>query len=372
MTKRFWGTVARFGVVLGMLQLAPVLSPDEAQAACCSCSTGCGAGFCVDAVNNGVVCNSICLTAGCSAFTLSLTDDCSGGCSAAPERSTATPTSGPIGTPTDTPTPSPTQPPTQTPTASPTDTLTPTITNTPTITSTPTITPTPIQCCECSGTQSCGQPLGPSTCNMGCVLHVDSSCNSGVGGDNKCLTNTPTPTFSPTPTITMTRTPTATPTATFTVTNTPTQTPTEVIPSVIDPYKCYRVKPKDKLPTRVVIIEDQFERKRTAVLKPFLLCNPSLRSAVPSPLPTSTPGGATPTAGPSPTKTPLPLKNAKDHLVCYKIKDDNKGLPVPQPKFAGKKVKIRNAVEPGIEVEETLDVMKSDLVCLPSTKQIVP
>jgi len=133
----------------------------------------------------------------------------------------------------------------------------------------------------------------------------------------------------------------------------------------IDPYKCYRVKAKDHLPKRVVVVVDQFENKRTAVLKPFLLCNPSVRFEEPPPA-----AGTTPTAGPSPTRTPLTLKNPLDHLVCYKVKDENK--PTTQPKFTVKKVKIRNEVIPGTPVEESFDVLKSELVCLPSTKTVLP
>ncbi|MDX2167483.1 MAG: hypothetical protein SF182_10485, partial [Deltaproteobacteria bacterium] len=73
-----------------------------------------------------------------------------------------------------------------------------------------------------------------------------------------------------------------------------------------------------------------------------------------------------PTMGPSPTATALTLKFAADHLVCYKIKDDKKGGT--QPTFKGKTVVIRNEIVSGGEEEETYDVFKSDVVCLPSTK----
>jgi hypothetical protein len=170
-----------------------------------------------------------------------------------------------------------------------------------------------------------------------------------------------------TPTITGTFTPTFTPTSTFTITPTRTATATQVIPSNIDPYKCYRVKAEDRLPKRTVVVVDQFENKRTAVLKPYLLCNPSVRFNEPTP---GSGGGTTPTAGPSPTPTALPLKNPNDHLVCYKLKDDNS--PTTQPKFQAKHVKIRDEVNPGVESEETYEVLKSELVCLPSTSSITP
>jgi hypothetical protein len=121
---------------------------------------------------------------------------------------------------------------------------------------------------------------------------------------------------------------------------------------------------------RVVTIVDQFENKRTGVLKPFLICNPSMRLAADLPTPTAAPGGSTPTPGPTGTATPLTLLHGEAHLVCYKIRDENR--PTDQPKFAGRKVIIRNQVEPGVESLERYDVATSNLVCLPSVKIVVP
>lgn len=339
--------------------------PQPAEAACCSCSSNCGTGFCVDEVF-GTECTVLCIAAGCVAAQMSATDVCDGGCNLDSPRPTATVTNGPSRTPTDTPTATATVP-----TATPTDTetATPTITPTPTITETPPFSPTPVQCCECPGTASCGAPSVPGSCSVNCTLKINSSCDSRVGGTNLCITNTVTPTVTPTRTITPSPSHTPTPTASFTVTSTRTATPTPLIPSVIDPYKCYRVKAKDRIPTRTVQLVDQFENKRTVVLKPFLLCNPSERSPLPGPPPTSPPGtpsGPTPTA--VATATP-DIKNPDDHLVCYKIKDDKKGGN--QPKFAGKQVKIRNELTPGVETEETYDVMKADLLCMPSAKLLL-
>jgi hypothetical protein len=203
-------------------------------------------------------------------------------------------------------------------------------------------------------------------------LFKDASCDSHAGGMNHCLFNTPTAT------VTVTMTVTNTYTATFTPTNTPTRTPTSTptdtphIPTSIDPYKCYRVKPgagQPHIDTRVVTIVDQFENKRTAVLKPFLICNPSMRLAGDLPTPTKGPAG-TATPGQTPTVTPLTLLHPDAHLVCYKIRDENR--PTDQPKFAGKKVIVRNQVEPGVESLERYDVSTSSLVCLPSVKIVVP
>ncbi len=326
--------------------------PVATEAMCCACKGGaCGAGFCVDGVADTLACSHLCVDAGCGSLVYHNSDSCDLGCDVAGPLPSATPSSTPTatGTPTDTPTPSPT--PSSTATVPPT----------PTITRTPTITPTPVQCCQCADTNSCGQPVMPSTCAPGCTLHHDASCDSRVGGQNLCLTNTPTRTFTLTPTIT----PTAT--ATATVTASPTRTDTPKIPSEIDPYKCYRIKRQDRVPARTVTLIDQFENKRTAVLKPFLLCNPALRRSA-SPLPTKAPPPGPPTAGPSPTPTPLPLEHPQDHLVCYRIRDSREAS---QPKFRPVQVKVRNEVEPGVEVEETYEVLKPDLICLPSVTQML-
>ena len=370
-----WAWLFVWAVIVGAAVLAPP-AVQRAAAMCCACKAGtCGGGFCEDGIA-GTSCTSYCLALGCSTAVFDNTATCSGGCGAAGTLPTGTPTT----TPTDTPTPAPSGTPTSTPSSTPsvsrtatpsnTPTTTPTVTvtSTPTITLTPSITPTPIQCCDCPTTKSCGQPIGPSTCSSGCTLFSDYSCDSGVGGSNSCKANTPTATVTNTLTVTPTSTPTRTNTATPTRTPTQTPTQTEVIPSSIDPYKCYRIK-GPHVDTRVVTIVDQFENKRTGVMKAFMVCNPSLRLDGTAP-PTVTPGGSTPTPGPSPTPTTLPLKHPEAHLVCYKIRDQNR--PIDQPKFPGVKIMIRDEVEPGVESVENYDVTRSNLVCMPSVKSIVP
>jgi len=359
------GQAGLFWLLLALT--APLaLAPRPATAICCSCSGApCGAGFCADGITFDA-CTSLCISAGCT-VAVNGADDCAAGCGPAPERATATMTNGPAGTPTNTPTATNTL--INTPSATPTETPTgtPSITQTPTITLTPTISPTPIQCCDCPSTNSCGQPVGPSACAAGCVLSSNASCDSRVGGSNSCLTNTPTRTVTITPTVT--DTPTHTPT------RTPTSTPTDTphIPDTIDPYKCYRIKASSgqpKIPKRVVTIVDQFENKRTAVLKPFLICNPSMRLDADLPTPTAVPATpGTPTPGPTRTATPLTLKHPEAHLVCYKIRDDSSET---QDKFRGKKVIIRNEVEPGVETLEKYDVNVTNVICLPSVKLVVP
>jgi hypothetical protein len=364
-----------------------------ARAMCCTCSGGgCGSGFCTDIVT-APSCAMICTSAMCPVFVFDNTDDCANGCGTAADVATATPSNSPTRTatpsasPSDTPSSSPTHTPTVTPslTVTPSATPTATITSTPTITLTPTITPTPIQCCFCPGTNSCGQPIAPLTCSAGCTLSSDASCDSGAGGTNHCLTNTPTPTFTITRTITMTPTLTWTPTSSPTITPTSTPTDTPMIPANIDPYKCYRVRlglGQPHIPKRVVTIVDEFENKRTAVLKPFLVCNPSERLAavVPTATPTETPTGEIPTATATPsgtrspqptsTPTPLPLINPDAHLVCYKLHDENR--PTSQPRFSGRKIQIRDEVEPGVESKEKYEVVTSNLICLPAVQTILP
>jgi hypothetical protein len=147
-----------------------------------------------------------------------------------------------------------------------------------------------------------------------------------------------------------------------------------MVPTSIDPYKCYRIKAsagQARIPTRIVTLVDEFENKRTAVLKPFLICNPSMRLSATPDTPTPGPTAAgTSTPGPSPTATPLTLDHPEAHLVCYKIHDENR--PTGQPKFAGKKVIIRDDVEPNDDSQERYDVIASNLVCIPAAKTILP
>ena len=180
------------------------------------------------------------------------------------ETPTNTPTETPTGTPTNTPTntETPTNTPTPTNTETPTNTPTPTNTETPTNTPTPTKTPTPTPnnvftvYSGSTSDEACGQYFStvvvygnnsefdlssqfsnistfPPTVNMtgfiqnnGFVFELDSD-GFVLGFGTLCLTLTPTPTNSSTPTVTPTNTetPTPTPTNTETPTSTPTNTP---------------------------------------------------------------------------------------------------------------------------------------------------
>jgi len=339
-----------WGVITAILAVVALGAP-RADAMCCSCSgLNCGGGgFCVDGVADGGACGTVC--GGCGTVIFATNDVCAGGCSVGSELPTASPSATPTltGTPTDTPTPTPTASFTASATTTGTVTSTPTITNTPSTTPTITATPTPLVCCQQSG-PACGPPNASRTCVVG-APNSGQLCD-GVSGN--CFV--PTSTFTPTQTRTVTSTPslTATPTNTPTRTNTATVTETPEVPMSIDPYKCYRIKTtsgKPKPDTRIITVYDQFGKELNAVLRPFLMCNPAQR----------TKGiGATPTA----------LQHPEAHLVCYKIKTQkdagNENLHLPR------KVVIRNKVEPGVQGIEYYDVMKSDLVCLPSTKELVP
>jgi hypothetical protein len=291
------------------LGLFAAVMPSRAVAACCAC-TDCG--FCIDDIGF-VECADLC--AGCGVqVNYSSGDDCDGGCSGAPELPTATPTLTP--TPTSTFTPTSTDTPTITPTATSTDT--PTVTPTNTATS----TPTPARCCSCPSTNSCGPPITPGYvdfCDPECVPVLYASCN---GVDISC----PTQTATIPPTIT--RTPTATPTFTPTKTATPTPTDTPVLPE-IDPYKCYKAKGQGAIPKeRIVTYTDEFEKKRTRVMKPFMVCNPSAPSDPSIPIA---------------QVTPPPLFDPAARLVCYKVRDERR--VEKQAKFPGKLTDVRVQVE---------------------------
>ncbi len=300
---------------------------------CCAC-TGFSCGFCVDdppGVSGFITCAQYCddLDLGCTGSQFGDGDSCSGGCNGAALFPTLTPSGSPTLTPSITPTltPTSTPPPTETPSQTPSITYTMTASQTPTITPTATVTPTPPKCCQCPN-PACGWPPTPGStwCEPGCTF-VDNAVCVEVG---QCLSRTPTTTPTSTPTVT----PTWTASSTMTPTNTSTVTPT--LPMDIDPYKCYRIKQSAKYKKRVVTYIDQFEVKRTAVLKPALLCNPALpvdssirlADITPTPLAQMTPG----------------LKQPKAHLLCYKIKQEND--PTKQDRFDRiEGIKTRNRVE---------------------------
>jgi hypothetical protein len=329
-------------LALGLLIL--VSGAERAAAMCCACTGGCGDGFCADGVDV-IACLTLCENGGCANTIFNVTDVCDGGCGIASALSTATPTT----TATATGTVTQTGTVTVTPPATPTVSHTATITQTPTITATPTITPTPKQCCQFSG-PACGPVAEPFVCNTPGMFVNNASC---AGGGGFCVSPTATSTPANTPTISATASTTSTLTTTPTQSPTVTPTLTAMIPANVDPYKCYRIKPSSGAPKferRVVLLVDQFGNESIAVLKPFLLCNP--------------------TSYGDPAGTPGPLENPEAHLVCYRIKTNKDpgnvalyNIPV--------KVRVRNGIEPGVELPQEYDSFKPSLVCLPSTKTVL-
>lgn len=140
--------------------------------------------------------------------------------------------------------------------------------------------------------------------------------------------NVACPTRTPTLTPTETRTPTSTPT--WTSTNTPTNTPTitPLFPE-IDPYKCYKAKGVGAIAKeRVVTYTDEFETKRTRVLKPFMVCNPSAPSDPNIPLA---------------EVTPPALYEPVSRLICYKVRDERR--TEKQDRYSRRTVNLRTRVE---------------------------
>lgn len=353
-------TRAVLGLATGIILALLALAAPRAEAMCCVCrGGGCGTGgFCVDSLASSTACSQLCTDSNCPTVIFDNSDTCgsAGGCGVAGDAPTATPSASPTqtGTPTETPSHTPTTTFTatasSTPTATNTATITPTatVTNTPSITPTVTRTPTPLECCQQTG-PACGPVSAPMTCVVGTYKGPGYMCD---GASGNCFV--PTATFTPTQTRTVTSTSTLTPTPTDTPTRTPTATPTDTpeVPMSIDPYKCYRIKTTSGHPKpdkRTITVVDQFGSEMNAVLRPFLECNPAQRFK-------------------GTGVTPAPLLHPEAHLVCYKIKTEkdpgNQDLKLPR------KVIIRNKVEPNVQAIEYYDVMKSDLVCLPSTKEL--
>jgi len=326
------------------------LTPYRVDAMCCACTGGasCSGGFCTDGISSPVACANFCSAAGCPNTVFNGTDVCAGGCDVAGPLPTGTPSS----TPTQTLTPSTTNTPTQTPSRTPTITLTPTPTRTPTITPTftntftPTATPTPETCCQGQGSL-CSNAKTPGVCNAG-VPMIGQVCDQNDVG---CVTPSPRPTFTPTRTITITRTPINTPTATPTKTDTPTLTETPKIPMNIDPYKCYRIKDDsaDKFQKPEVKLVDEFGVTTTAVLKPFLLCNPTIQT-----LGSETPG------------MNGDQVNPEAHLVCFKIRDRTD--PQMVPSAVEVHVDFGDLPTPTPFTVRKLDILKANLLCMPAAK----
>jgi hypothetical protein len=104
----------------------------------------------------------------------------------------------------------------------------------------------------------------------------------------------------------------------------------------LDHFKCYKVKDlKDpKFARTTVALADQFVDQGAEVKKPFLLCNPV-------------------------DKNGEGISNASDHLTCYKIK-----TPALDPR-------------PTVQVANQLGTLKLQakkafLLCVPSSKQLLP
>ena len=110
---------------------------------------------------------------------------------------------------------------------------------------------------------------------------------------------------------------------------------TRVTPPV-DHYKCYKVKGKALDPQPTPSVSDQFEKDLDAVSKPALVCNP-----------------ATKIIGEDESQVFHPTV----HQVCYKVKGQNKLLPVT--------VRVKNQ----FDADQILEVnTKEKLLCVPSTK----
>lgn len=152
-----------------------------------------------------------------------------------------------------------------------------------------------------------------------------------------CQTFTPIPPFTPTVT------------ATGTATQTPTVTVTLAVPTSIDPYKCYRIKdnqdPRFRKPD--VRIVDRFGKTTSAVLKPFLLCNPAIETNL------SEPAG-----------THGEQKHPEAHTVCFKIRDQNDPQRVPIP--GELRVIFRDNPPEGAFTTIKPEFGKGDLICMPA------
>ena len=77
---------------------------------------------------------------------------------------------------------------------------------------------------------------------------------------------------------------------------------------VPDHFKCYRVQPRTPFAVRTVGLRDQFESRRSRVIKPVLLCNPAQKRV---------------------GRRTTPIQHPVHHLVCYSIRDAVRRRTVP-------------------------------------------
>jgi hypothetical protein len=175
-------------------------------------------------------------------------------------------------------------------------------------------------------------------------------CPGGVPGI--CVTPTPVPTWTVTRTWTPSVTPSNTPTATPTKTDTPTLTPSPAVPTDIDPYKCYRIKDTQnpKFDKRTVTVVDAFGNSSTAVIKPFLFCNPSIET------------GGSSTATPD-DMHPRPL-HPDAFMVCFKVLDRT---PPSLPSAALEiHTDFGDLPPPTPFVVHNLQISKAGMLCMPA------
>lgn len=102
----------------------------------------------------------------------------------------------------------------------------------------------------------------------------------------------------------------------------------------IDHFKCYTVSQRTKFRKGAVRLNDQFESARATVVRPVSLCNPVRKNG-------------------------SPVKNPRQHLVCYAIRPGSRG-------FEKEAVGIHNQFG-----DETVDVLSRKTLCVPSRKRVL-
>ena len=117
--------------------------------------------------------------------------------------------------------------------------------------------------------------------------------------------------------------------------------------SGLDHFKCYDVRPDEKFQPFSVILNDQFEKDHTVMVRqPVTLCNPVSKCV----------DDGDPATKPDCTR----IMNPDDHLVCYDTNDDR-----GTAHFERRDVVVSNQ----FGKEQVLTVMRrKNLLCVPSVK----
>ena len=186
---------------------------------------------------------------------------------------------------------------------------------------------------------NCLPPTTSTTSTTTSTSTTSTPSTSSSTSTSSTSTSSPIPsTTSTTTSTTSTSAPPSTSSTTSSTTSTTaTTTPLTVCEDVLDHFKCYKLRAGAQLTRPELEVTDQFETKNTQVQRPIRFCNPV-------------------------DKNGEGINDATAHLMCYQAKDVR-----GQARFQRTRVRVENQFG-----TQDLNVYKTDVLCLPATKNEVP